>query len=143
SSDTGPRQWTPTVLRTLLRVISIPTFSRLAPKLACLDLGFELRGWPVTLVARRPVHVQPRVVGDVEAAEVAEPERPHRPVEAFFDRGVDVFERGHISVEQPVSLLGRRVQDPVDDETVDLFLEQHRCAAHLASQCHPALYGLI
>src|SRR5439155_19503496 len=75
SSDTGPRQWTPTVLRTLLRVISIPTFSRLAPKLACLDLGFELRGWPVTLVARRPVHVQPRVVGDVEAAEVAEPER--------------------------------------------------------------------
>src|SRR5207302_9148355 len=46
-------------------------------------------------------------------------------------------------VQQPVGLLRRGMQDPVDDETVDLLVEEDRCAAHRACELHGPVYGLV
>src|SRR5690349_22117041 len=99
--------------------ISIPAFAGLASQLAGLDPGLELRRRPVALVAGDLEHVLARVVGDVEAAEVTEAKRPHRPVETLLDGRVDVLERRDARIEQPVSLLRRGVEDAIDDEAVD------------------------
>src|SRR5467141_3592730 len=93
--------------------ISIPPFAALAPQLARPDLGLELRRRLVAFVTRGPVHVQPRVVGHVEAAEIAQAKRTKRPVQALLHRDIDVFERSNSSVKQPVRLLRRRMEDPV------------------------------
>src|ERR1700716_2990594 len=99
-----------------LLVIPIPTLSRLAAELPGFDLRFQLRRRAVSLISGRLVHVQPRVVGDVEAAEVSESKWPHRPVETFLDSRIDVLEARDSGVEQAVGLLGRGAQDAVDDE---------------------------
>jgi len=84
--------------------------------------------------------VQARVVSDVEAAEIAEAERAKGPVEPFLDRRVDVFKAGDTSVEEPVSLLSRGMEDAVDDEAVDLLVDEDWRTAHLASRAHRALH---
>src|SRR5207245_7806254 len=57
-------------------LVPVPAFSGFAPELARFHLGFQLRRWPVSLVAGRLEHVEAGVVCDVQTAEVAAPELP-------------------------------------------------------------------
>src|SRR5438477_4028945 len=142
-SIAGPRSATATPTWCSRMLVGVPALAGLTAKLARLDLLLELRRWPVALVTRDPVHVQPGVVGHVEAAEIAEPERTHRPVQTLLHRRIDVFERCDAGVEEPVGLLRRRVEDPVDDEAVDLLVQQNRRAPHLAGEVAGVLHGFV
>src|SRR4030088_1015859 len=118
--------------------VGVPALPSLAAELARLDFRLQLRRRLISLVPGCAVPIHARVVGDVQAGEVAKAEWTHRPVEAFFDSDVDVFERCNTGIEQPVRLLGCGMEDSIDDEAVDLLVDEHRRAAHFASQCHGA-----
>src|SRR5207245_2484969 len=90
--------------------VPVPALASFSPHLAGPHLRLELRRWPIALVARRLEHVQASPIRDVEAAEVAQAERAHRPVEPLLDGGVDVLEAGDTSIEQAVRLLRRRAR---------------------------------
>src|SRR4029077_9907510 len=75
---TGAPQMCPSVLE--------ETLDGLAPELAVFDRRLEHRRRVVPLALA--VAVLHRAVEDVEAAEVEQVERPHRPVEALLHRDV-------------------------------------------------------
>src|SRR5947209_13012160 len=112
--------------------VPVPALASFSPQLAGPHLRLELRRWPIALVARRLEHVQASPIRDVEAAEVAQSERAHRPVAPLLDGGVDVLEAGDTSIEQAVRLLRGRVEDAVDDEAVDLLVDENRRPTHSA-----------
>src|SRR5438477_882236 len=139
-----PTWWMPVTTNLIVGLgIPVPTLAGLSAQFPGPHLRLELRGRPVALVAGALEHVLARPVRDVEPAEVAEAERPHRPVEPFLDRGVDVLEAGDAGIEQAVRLLGRGVQDAVDDEPVDLLVDEDRRPADRARHRQRAIDGFV
>src|SRR5712692_3246661 len=138
SATATPTWWIPVITSVL-----VPALFRLPAQLPRFHLALQLGRRPVPFVASLLEHVQTGVVGDVKPAEVAEPERSHRPVETLLDCDVDVLESGHAGVKQAIGLLAGRVQDPVDYETVDLLVDQDRRPAHRAGHRHGPLHRLI
>src|SRR6266446_5501919 len=131
SATATPTWWIPVSTSVL-----VPAFFRFPAELSSVHLRLKLDRRPVPRVTSRLEHVQPGVVRDVEPAEIAEPERPHRPVEPLLDCDVDVLEAGHAGVKQAVGLPGGGVEDAIDAESVDLLVDQDRSPAHRAGHRH-------
>src|SRR5216684_632054 len=93
----------------------------LATEVALLD-ELSLYLWRVTALALA-VPILHRPIKDDEAAEIEQVEGPHRPVEAFLHRDVDVLSAGVPAFEQVHRFLGRGKEDAVDDEAPDLLVQ--------------------
>src|SRR5260370_29860731 len=97
SATAIPTWWIP-----MITSVSVPALTGLPAQLPRFHLRLQLDRRPVPLVASRLEHLQAGVVRGVEPAEVAEPERSHRPVETLLHRDVHVPETRPARVQQGI-----------------------------------------
>src|ERR1700694_65422 len=117
--------------------------SRLAPEFPARNMVAEDRERLPAIVTRLRVALGEDGVDDVEANEVGQRERTHRPAQSVFHSNVAVLDRDVAVLRQPHRLLQGDEQNAIGDEAEGLLLHQDGRLADGSGEFHGALHCVL